>query len=328
MKISVAMATCNGERFLIEQLDSIAAQTLVPDEIVIADDSSDDGTIAVVEDWARSAPLPVRLYRNAERLGYSQNFAKALALATGSYVFISDQDDVWFPEKVRSMVERMEQPDRPLLVVCDQLFANADAVPVGESMLGRLRRRGSFGVENLVSGCATAIHTSLLSIVLPIPKESAYDSWIHRIAQSIGRRSLIEVPLQLYRRHSGAVGARSVFTAHRASSWATVMWYYLQGDSVDVCARRLRLLDVLAARLSSETASSLFLSEKERTTRLSHIQKEREFLLDRLRVLVAPFPKRWIGALAIWRAGGYQYASGLRSFLKDCLVGARGKTLT
>ena len=331
MNISVAMATYNGARFLVEQLDSIAAQTLLPDEIVITDDCSDDGTIAVAENWARSAPMPVRIFRNTERLGYSQNFAKALALATGSYVFISDQDDIWFPEKVRSMVERMEQPDRPLLVVCNQTIANSDAIPTEETSLGRLRtirRMGNFGVDNLVAGCATAIRTSLLSIVLPNPRESAYDTWIHKVAHGIGRRSVIEEPLQLYRRHSRAVGAGGVLWAPQASSWARLMWGYLQGDSVEVCAQRLCVLDVLATRLGSDIASPLFLSEEERTTRLSHIQKERAFLLDRLRVLVAPFPKRWLGALAIWRTGGYQYASGLRSLLKDCLVGARGKTLT
>ncbi len=83
MKISVVMATFNGQEYVAEQLDSIATQTLLPDELLISDDCSEDDTIAVVEQWASSAPIPVRIHRNVERLGYSQNFGNVLGMAGG-----------------------------------------------------------------------------------------------------------------------------------------------------------------------------------------------------------------------------------------------------
>ena len=200
MKISVVMATFNGQQYVAEQLDSIAAQTLLPDELLISDDCSEDDTIAVVEQWASSAPIPVRIHRNVERLGYSQNFGNVLGMAGGDYIFMCDQDDVWFPEKIYKMIERMEAPDRPLVLICDQLYADSDCVPTGETVLIRLRTSG-FGGKG-ISGCATVLHRSFLPVVLPIPDQVAFDVWIHKVAQIIRRRAVYVEPLQLFRRHA------------------------------------------------------------------------------------------------------------------------------
>jgi glycosyltransferase involved in cell wall biosynthesis len=82
--VSVAMATYNGAAFLDAQLASIAAQTRTPDELVVCDDGSSDGTVEIVERFARRAPFAVRLIRNEQRLGYGENFMKAARHCRGA----------------------------------------------------------------------------------------------------------------------------------------------------------------------------------------------------------------------------------------------------
>lgn len=100
LTISVAMATYNGARFIKEQLDSFARQTLLPTELVACDDGSNDGTLEILNQFAAKAPFPVRIYRNEARLGYRGNFLHALELCRGDLVAFSDQDDVWLPDKL------------------------------------------------------------------------------------------------------------------------------------------------------------------------------------------------------------------------------------
>lgn len=93
-KISVAMATYNGAAYLEQQLESLANQVLHPGELVVTDDGSSDGTLALIEDFARRAPFPVRLVRNEARLGYRGNFIKTSTICGCELIAFCDQDDV------------------------------------------------------------------------------------------------------------------------------------------------------------------------------------------------------------------------------------------
>jgi len=99
-RLSVAMCTCNGAPYLRAQLRSLAAQSRVPDEVVVCDDVSSDATCDIIADFATRAPFPVRLHVNARRLGWTKNFEQAVALCDGELIALSDQDDVWYPYKI------------------------------------------------------------------------------------------------------------------------------------------------------------------------------------------------------------------------------------
>ena len=101
MKLSMALATYNGERFLAEQLKSFADQTLPPDELIVCDDQSSDRTMELVREFQGRVGFQVVATRNEHRLGVTQNFAKAIEQCTGDIIFISDQDDVWAVDKLR-----------------------------------------------------------------------------------------------------------------------------------------------------------------------------------------------------------------------------------
>ena len=137
-RISVAMATYNGERFLQEQLDSLARQTLLPLELVACDDGSTDGTLDILHRFAAVAPFEVKIYQNPERLGYCDNFLRAVGFCEGDLVAFSDQDDVWLPRKLAACAERFDS-ERIAMVIHLAMLAGPDLEPLGRTWphLGR-----------------------------------------------------------------------------------------------------------------------------------------------------------------------------------------------
>ncbi|MGA9069058.1 MAG: glycosyltransferase, partial [Terracidiphilus sp.] len=108
LRISVALCTYNGERYLREQLNSIASQTRVPYEVVICDDNSTDATLDIVESFVQSVSFRVRVEHNSFRLGSTHNFEKAIQSCTGDLIALCDQDDVWRPDKLSVQAARLE----------------------------------------------------------------------------------------------------------------------------------------------------------------------------------------------------------------------------
>src|SRR5258708_997920 len=119
LRISVAMCTYNGVRFLPEQLESIAAQTRLPDELVVCDDRSTDESVEIIRQFAHRAPFAVRLEINANNRGVTKNFQKAIELCQGDVIALADQDDVWKAQKLQRIVEALEKSPQCILVFSD-----------------------------------------------------------------------------------------------------------------------------------------------------------------------------------------------------------------
>ena len=117
-RVSIAIASYNGVKWIGTQLDSIRAQTLTPDEVIINDDCSTDGTYEFCEKYIRDYELEGwKVYRNEDNVGVSKNFRLALSKCTGDYVFTCDQDDEWLPDKIQVMVKTLEDyPEIRLLI--------------------------------------------------------------------------------------------------------------------------------------------------------------------------------------------------------------------
>lgn len=133
---SIALCTFNGQRYLPAQLDSFLAQTRPPDELIVCDDGSTDDTPRLVEAYAAQAPFPVRFHRNAVNLGVVQNFGQAIDRCQGDWIFLSDQDDLWMPEKLARFDEAMAAiPSAdfgPAIVTWSTPRAKARAIVFGE----------------------------------------------------------------------------------------------------------------------------------------------------------------------------------------------------
>lgn len=107
--ISVVMATYNGKKYIREQLESIFNQTCLPDEIIIADDCSSDGTVDIVNRLSAPKNVKVISYVNSKNLGYIKNFKTAISKAKGDYIFLCDQDDIWEENKIEKTINVMEK---------------------------------------------------------------------------------------------------------------------------------------------------------------------------------------------------------------------------
>ena len=115
-KIGVVLATYNGERFLQEQLDSLVAQTVLPNRLVVCDDRSTDSTIAILKTFRNSAPFPVEIHINSKTLLPTENFFRAASLCPTDYVALCDQDDLWDERKIE-LCDRMATASNPDLIV-------------------------------------------------------------------------------------------------------------------------------------------------------------------------------------------------------------------
>ena len=215
--ISVALCTYNGENYLPAQWQSLLDQQLLPDEVVICDDNSTDGTIALIQQFIAEAPFPVKLLTNPVQLGYNKNFERALSECTGNLIFICDQDDYWFPAKIRTMTDYMQANPTTQLAFCDawvtdeHLQGRQDRfwtwIRFDQEAQARWKRGEMMEIMldgNRVMGCATVIRRPFLANVLPIPDKVPgyiYDGWLGLVAAAYSKIQFIDEPLQLYRTH-------------------------------------------------------------------------------------------------------------------------------
>jgi glycosyltransferase involved in cell wall biosynthesis len=212
-RISVAMCTFNGELFLGEQLESLLAQTRVPDEIVICDDASEDGTVALIQRYAER--LPIRLVSNGQRLGVAQNFSNAIAECTGDFIFLADQDDIWEANKVEEVVRIFFGVDRPGLVFSDAILIDDHSRLLATSLWQAngfsAARKEKFANgnalrhllrSNIVTGATAAFRAELKPAILPVPPNWMHDYWLATVIAAISKIHCEPTPLTRYRLHS------------------------------------------------------------------------------------------------------------------------------
>ncbi|MBY6242472.1 glycosyltransferase family 2 protein [Methylosinus sp. Sm6] len=317
MKLSIAMATFNGERNIGAQLESFLSQTRLPDELIVCDDGSSDETLPIVEAFAKRAPFPVMVYRNEANLGYTKNFETAARRCRGDIVFFSDQDDVWLPRKMEAVEAAFRADDSKLLFVHDGKIVDRDLRWRGATKLGQVK--SGWGANmGLATGALSAMHRDLKSIAFPIPDEIVgHDWWIYAIARGLKVDGVIEEPLQLIRRHG-----------ENTSTW------------VASSVARINKMDVLVSQMRTEPASSYkdrldynnCLAERLTRVReasgcrfragvidaaLAELEVEMSALLRRSELVDAGFLAQKRIALEMLAQGKYRHFNGVRSFLRD-----------
>ncbi len=220
MQLSVAMCTYNGERFLLQQLESIASQTRLPDELVISDDGSTDNTRVILEAFREQAAFPVRLYFNDPNVGVLKNFEQAIRHCQGEIIALCDQDDVWLPEKLQRMEQALVASPSAAFVFSDLEIVDENMRPVGYTAWYSLdfdareqagfRRGGAFNslvTRDVVTGAAMAFRASYLHMLLPVPEGSQeqllHDYWFALVLSAIADAVPISDALVRYRRHAG-----------------------------------------------------------------------------------------------------------------------------
>lgn len=255
LRIAVVLCACNGAAFLAEQLHSLARQYREPDSLLISDDASTDDTIAIAERFARSSRFPVKIVRNAKRLGSTGNFSAAIAAADGDVIAPCDQDDVWYPEKLAAVERAFETPDPPAIAACDGDVVDAELRPKGVTLWQTLGFSGQKRVppsdalamllrRNVLCGAAMAFDARLRDRIVPIPPGWVHDYWIGVMlsAAPSGGIAFIDEPLFAYRQHGRQqIGARvmSLREQWAAAKEMDADYFNRLADDFGLAARRV-----------------------------------------------------------------------------------------
>jgi glycosyltransferase involved in cell wall biosynthesis len=270
--VSIAMATCNGEKHLRPQLDSVLAQTVRDWELVACDDASDDATREILAEYAARDPR-IRVVANGGRLGFKKNFERAVSLCGAAHVALADQDDVWTPDHLSALLENA----RGRSAACGNatvIDAEGRKLPYLLSEGDRFFRAGDdleklFGilsVHNPFFGAISLYARELLDVALPIPEEVAYhDVWFSAVACCLKGLHYTFSPLAAHRVHGTNESGdhRATFAGQVARSFTD--------DRKAIARERIALCDALLARvpgMAEEKAEAVRAVRRYHETRL------------------------------------------------------------
>lgn len=232
--ISVVMATYNGEKYLKQQLDSILQQTIAPKEIIIVDDGSTDHTVAIIKTYAHDDRI--RLLINEKNIGYIKSFEKGMLNATCSLVALSDQDDIWLPHKLETLLLHMQGN---IAVYSDSILIDEK----GESLLKKMSDiKNQLTYDNCLMyaigawapGHAMLFKKELIEKATPFPTIVTHDFWLGFVASCYGGIRYVNEVLVQYRQHAhNAIGANTRQQGREKPTKRT---------KIDIAKKRMQLL--------------------------------------------------------------------------------------
>jgi glycosyltransferase involved in cell wall biosynthesis len=209
--ISVCITTFNGEKYIKEQLDSILPQIGVDDEVVVSDDGSNDSTINIIESYHDKR---IKIFHHDSTVVKTTfpldkptyNFENALRHANGDIIFLSDQDDVWLPGKVKAMLDALQHAH---LAIHDCIVTDQQLNPILNSYFEHIHVHQGV-IKNMIHstylGCCMAMRKEVVQKALPFPKTKVgHDLWLGLIADLKFKTTLVKQPYLLYRKHQSSI---------------------------------------------------------------------------------------------------------------------------
>lgn len=340
LTISIALATYNGAQHIREQLKSLADQTVLPFELVVTDDLSADHTVELIEEFALTAPFPVRIFRNPQKLGFADNFFKAASLCTGTLIAFCDQDDRWLKDKLRICSEPFRDPDVWICVHSSRLWYGGEQFG---ACIPNLKQRkimpagvvdpldNHLGFSNVIRADVLRVidnttrprHPRIVKSVSPLPHPMVHDQWIWFIGSIFGKVAYIPEVQCFYRQHSGnTVGF--TFTDQSVRKRLSIDKAALFAQGAEVAYECAEFIEKMSEPLpKAKRASALHAAESMRSRgKLFHLRRNlylaQSGLSDRIRAF-----------FALCREHGYhsnchRFAFGLNALLKDLFVGVPG----
>ena len=220
-----------------EQLDSILRQSRKPDAIVAYDDCSTDKTWDILQDFEKTSSIPVKIFRNATQLGVTKNFETAVRALDTDIICLSDQDDIWFPDKLSKLSSIFEHSPETALIYTNAALVDGNGNYLGSSLFEELEvtrkevreimRGEAFNVlcrRNVITGATTAFRRDLLSLALPFPETHVHDHWLALIGAAAARVHYLHEPTIKYRLHGkNVIGVRKPSRMEKCKE----IWWYL-----------------------------------------------------------------------------------------------------
>lgn len=221
-EVDILLSTFNGERFIVEQLESILSQSFVRWRILIRDDGSTDQTRVICETYARRFSDRITVLEDgAGNLGVTKSFGQLLGRSSAPYIMFCDQDDVWLPDKIAfqlneiKALESVQGSQQPLAVFTDALVVDAALRPIAGSLLRYINREGDRGralnrlcVEANCYGCTMILNRALVERVGHMPDGViSHDWWCGLVAATFGALTFVDSAPIKHRRHATNVSA-------------------------------------------------------------------------------------------------------------------------
>lgn len=326
MKISIAMATYNGAKNVEAQLVSFASQELLPDELIVCDDGSKDDTLEIVSVFKKRAPFKVDIHQNERNLGYGQNFCKAMELCGGDLIFLSDQDDVWYPEKVSTIVQLASRHPDKHVFLNDALLTDGDLVSSGVTKLGQLKST-RVGPDSFVQGGCSAVRKEFLSLVLPLPEgRKAHDRWMMELARFLDFKMIYEKELQYYRIHGENTSTHFLNRVGRVGLCYKIMHRFKSGGKdrlkKDLCRGKEEVERIRERLLVQKEGMIMGVIDPNKTDKaLSMVCGKLRAICMREKLIGIPKPFRFFHAIKLLLNSDYAtHFNGLHSFIRDVLV--------
>jgi glycosyltransferase involved in cell wall biosynthesis len=332
--VSIVMATYNGERFIAAQLESLAAQTLVPYELIVSDDGSTDDTLSIVRNFSTSAPFPVQISQNNKRLGFGENFLSASRLATGKYIAFCDQDDVWHPEKLARCVNALRAEDALLCAHTAVLIDDASK-PIG-FFSNSIKTSGvwlplTLPPWGVFAGFTQVIDRSILELIDVesrgldhISKKGllVHDRWAYFLASTFGKTVVLAEPFANYRQHDANLFGNKPAPLSKVLKGKLAVSHHDLLDHREIASHRAQILASAAEKYSESERELAYQAElaSRRWTAIANIYNlraalyEGEPFLSRLWIFVNLLK---INAYAPFEQGGLCF----KVLLKDFVMG-------
>ena len=216
MKISIVMSTYNGEKYIVDQLDSIRKQSRMPDEVLIFDDCSTDRTVNIVTNYIQDNNLKNwKIKVNTQNKGWRQNFMDGMWSSSGDVVFPCDQDDIWLPDKIAKMTKIMEEHSQVQLLASNYIeFFDDGKTDIGpwksDHQLYKLPLKKNYMSVD-APGCVYCVRRSLLDVSRKYwRKEFGHDTLLWRMAELNNSLYAIKEPLIKWRKHNDSSYAKEV----------------------------------------------------------------------------------------------------------------------
>lgn len=215
-KIDILMATYNGEKYLVEQLDSIINQTYHNWNLLIRDDNSTDKTLEIIQNYHKKDKRIKILKDNKGNLGIVRNFEELLKSSESEFIMFSDQDDIWVENKLDMYLKMIEKiKNKGFMIHSDAiLFDKNKSNILKDTFISK--KAINKGLENVffnyfVQGATILISKEIKNFILPFPKEVyLHDRYIHLISELFFERIFVNKALIYYRQHGdNQIGAKN-----------------------------------------------------------------------------------------------------------------------
>ena len=319
MIISVVIATYNGEEFLEDQLDSIFRQSRLPNEIIVSDDGSTDDTLRILKKFQLNKKIILKIVHNKSGRGITKNFNNAIIHSSGDLILLSDQDDIWLPNKVKFYEDFFQNNPKTLLMLSNAIIFKKNIKDNNQTKQDFFKYQRK-SLNNFCTGCCMGFRKSFLNYSLPIPQEFiAHDVWLNHVGLLLGSRVVCDEVTMYYRRHSSNSSNHISSNFYKLNTLYELFYIWKRKKKKNVYQSSIDQLKILLKHFEKlYFCNPKLFSDYDDI--LEKIKLQLAEAIDRNYRINQKFLLRFRLSIKAYYEGKYITYSGLKSLIKDIFI--------